>query len=179
MADTFIGEIEIMANNYCPRGWYFCDGGLVDISEQTALFAIIGTIYGGDGRTKFALPDLQARAPMGPGQSPGLTNRRLGEYGGLPVSELEEEHVPEHTHDVYANLERAQKQTPDATSLYAIGFNPDGSSVKTYHIPDGNMVAMAEQTVSNGGESQAHENRQPLLVLQFCITWDGVFPSRN
>lgn len=170
MSEPFIAEIRIMPYNFAPRGWAFCDGQLLPIAQNTALFSLIGTTYGGDGRTTTALPNLQGRAPMHPGRGPGLTARRLGEKVGIENVTLVEAQIPSHNHNLMAN--DVGNNTPD----------PGGHSLSDrplYHDGTNNQVSMASEAVGTTGGGQAHSNMQPYLVLNFCIALVGTFPSRS
>ena len=169
MSEPFIAEIRIFAGNFAPRNWAFCNGTLLPIAQNTALFSLIGTIYGGDGRTTTALPDLQGRAPMHPGRGPGLTSRRLGEKIGANTVQLTEDQIPQHSHNLMSFTD-ATTNTP-STSV-GIGAAPIyGSS--------GPTVDMEPGLLSNNGGGQAHENRQPSLGINYIIALQGLYPSRN
>lgn len=169
MSEPFIAEIRIFAGNFAPRGWSFCDGQLLPISQHTALFSIIGTTYGGDGRTTTALPNMKGRAPMHPGRGPGLTSRRLGENVGAETAPLSEAQMASHNHALTA--------VPSATQA-----NPDSSvrlgNAAMYQTP-GTTVDMASEAAGNTGGSQSHNNMQPFLTLNFIIALIGLFPSRS
>ncbi len=172
MSEPFIAEIRIFAGNFAPRGWAFCNGQLLPVSQNTALFSLIGTTYGGDGRTTTALPNLQGRAPMHPGRGPGLTARQLGEKGGLNTVTLSELQIPSHTHPQGAATRRPRSETPTATTVVT------EAGEATYKT-SGSNVAMASQAISNTGGSQAHNNVQPLLTLNYIIALVGLYPSRS
>ncbi len=177
MSEPFIGEIRIFAGNFAPRGWAFCNGQLLPISQNTALFSIIGTTYGGDGRSTTGLPNLQGRVPMHPGNGPGLTSRRLGESGGVETVTLSEEQIPQHTHQLVASLPLADDDDPGPTKYLATG-----RGVGLYAPPPGSpssLVPMAPDAITPVGEGQAHNNLQPYLTLYFIIALAGLFPSRN
>ncbi len=176
MATPFIGEIIMFGGNFAPRGWAFCDGALLPISQNSALFSILGTTYGGDGRTTFGLPDLRGRVPMHAGNGPGLTNRRLGEKAGVENAELTENQIPSHTH-----LARCDKTVGVGHANVAEGnvwANDAGTSSATYssNTPDGDMASTA---INNTGGGLAHTNMQPYQVVNFIIALQGVFPSRS
>jgi microcystin-dependent protein len=172
MSEPFIAEIRIFAGNFAPRGWAFCDGQLLPVSQNTALFSLIGTTYGGDGRSTTALPDLQGRAPMHPGRGPGLTSRRLGERGGVDTVTVTEAQLPNHNHAWRAAEDPADLQAPSpARSMTR-------SSINAY-TPAVNAVPMASQMLVNNGGSQAHNNVQPMLVMNFIIALQGLYPSRS
>lgn len=171
MSDPFIGEIRMFAGNFAPVGWAFCDGQLQSIAQNNALFALIGTIYGGDGQTTFALPDLRGRVPISQGQGPGLSPRTIGQSFGVESVTLLQSHIPAHSHSQVASTNPASLSagpsgapaTP-ATNLYA-GGNAD--------------AVMAQTAVASTGGSQPHSNMAPYLALNFIIALEGVFPSRN
>lgn len=175
MSEPFLAEIRIFAGNFAPRGWAFCDGQLLPIAQNTALFSLIGTTYGGDGRSTTALPNLKGRAPMHPGRGPGLTARRLGQKVGVETVTLSEAQIPQHSHTA-----RAAVAFPDVTS-------PDNSSALTRSHPvpayqedtSTNLVDMAGSTLATTGGGQAHTNLQPFLSLHFIIALVGAYPVRS
>ena len=175
MSEPFIAEIRIFAGNFAPRGWAFCDGQLLPIAQNTALFSLIGTTYGGDGRTTTALPNLQGRAPMHPGRGPGLTSRRLGEKVGVDTVTLSEAQIPSHSHTARATTSRGQDITPDNTS--AIARSGGGTAWQTNTTA--NLVDLASSTLATTGGGQAHTNVQPFLTLNFIIALVGLYPSRG
>ena len=172
MSEPFIAEIRIFAGNFAPRSWAFCDGQLLPISQNTALFSLIGTTYGGDGRTTTALPNLQGRAPMHPGRGPGLTARRLGEQGGTENVTLTEAQMPNHNHTLRATISRGGGSTPTGNAFNA------SSGETAYHAPD-NLTGMSSAMAANTGGSQTHNNTQPYLTLNFIIALQGLYPSRS
>ena len=176
MSEPFIAEIRIFAGNFAPRGWAFCDGQLLPVATNTALFSLIGTTYGGDGRTTTALPNLQGRAPMHPGRGPGLTARRLGQKVGAETVTLTEAQIPSHAHTLRATLAGAATGgAPTNTSSLgrATGASPYQSNTTD------NLVDMASATLSTTGGGQAHNNIQPYLTLNFIIALVGLYPSRS
>ena len=168
MSDPFLGEIHIFAGNFAIRSWAFCNGQLLPIAQNTALFSILGTTYGGDGRTTFALPDMQSRAPIHPGTGPGLTNRRLGERGGAETATAAG-NPPLHGHQLMGSENEATTSNPGGQLLA-------GTAENTYDSK-GNPVPMGGSVATTGG--QAHNNIQPFLALNFLIALAGTFPSRN
>jgi microcystin-dependent protein len=172
MADPFVAEIRIFPFNFAPKGWAFCDGQLLPISQNTALFSLLGTTYGGDGKSTFALPDLQGSAPMQPGQGQGLSLRDLGEQGGTESVTLLVSEIPSHTHSWNANAAPALLNAPD--NGRAIARSSGGTAYKVIN-PDSQM---APQALSPTGGSLPHNNMQPYLTLNFCIALQGVFPAR-
>lgn len=170
MSEPFIAEIRIFGFNFAPRGWAFCDGQLLPIAQNTALFSLIGTTYGGDGRTTTALPNLQDRTPMHPGRGPGLTDRRLGEKVGSETVTLSEAQIPSHSHTMRASGSSAGATTP-TNHLFA-------NNVQAYHDAS-SLVALSSSAIATTGGSQSHTNMQPYLALNFCIALQGLYPSRS
>ena len=173
MADPFVAEIRIFPFNFAPRGWAWCDGQLLPISQNTALFSLLGTAYGGDGKSTFALPDLQGRAAMHSGQGPGLSERFQGETGGSATVTLLQSEVPVHTHSLLASPDPADLGAPDATRSLA------RSQPNVYKQPPATTEALAPQAVSTVGGSQPHNNLQPYTTFYFNIALQGVFPPRS
>ena len=173
MADPFVAEIRIFPFNFAPKGWAFCNGQLMPLSQNTALFSLLGTTYGGDGKSTFALPNLQDSASMHPGQGPGLSLHDLGEAGGSKTVSLLESEIPVHTHAFRANNTTADSGTPTDSSVGRTGFNAYQTTINA------NLTQMATQGVSLAGGSQPHNNLQPYLTLNFCIALQGVFPPRG
>jgi len=173
MSEPFIAEIRIFAGNFAPRSWAFCNGQLLPIAQNTALFSLIGTTYGGDGRSTTALPNLQGRAPMHPGRGPGLTSRRLGQRGGVEHVTLTEAQMPNHTHTLMSQTAPGIPGAPtDRVLSRALGAAP-------YQSAANNLVAMADQALPNAGGSQQHNNMQPFLTMNFIIALQGLYPSRS
>ncbi len=174
MADPFVAEIRIFPFGFPPRGWAWCNGQLQAISQNTALFSLLGTTYGGDGKVTFALPNLQGRAPMHPGQGPGLSLHDLGETGGSETVTLLESEIPSHTHTLTADPNVAETPDPAANSLAR------ASGVNVYQTnTNQNLVSMSDSLVAPAGGDQPHNNLQPYLTLYFCIALQGVFPPRT
>lgn len=169
MADPFIAEIRAFPFNFPPKDWARCDGQLMPISQNTPLFALLGTNYGGDGQSTFALPDLQGRAPMHAGQGPGLSYRDLGEQGGSETATLTEAEIPPHTHPLRGSTQLADRR-------YPAGHVPAAPAEPAYAT--GPATPMAAEAVSPGGGGQPHTNLQPYLTVQFCIALVGIFPQR-
>jgi len=174
MADPFVAEIRIFGFQFAPKGWALCNGQLLPISQNTALFSLLGTTFGGDGKATFALPNMQGNAPMHPGQGPGLSPHDLGEQGGSETVSLTTSQMPLHSHGVgaqtvplggLADPTGATLSRPGSGNLY---FDGAGASV----------VAMAAQAIGVNGGSLPHNNMQPYLTLNFCIALQGVFPAR-
>ena len=172
MSEPFVAEIRIFAGNFAPRGWAFCNGQLLPISQNTALFSLIGTTYGGDGRTTTALPNLQGRAPMHPGRGPGLTARRLGQRGGVETVTLSEAQMPNHRHTATGSGRPAVQDDPaNQYPAAATGFTPYNTA--------SNLIDMASQALPDSGGSQPHNNMQPFLTMNFIIALQGLYPSRS
>ncbi|PTW60061.1 microcystin-dependent protein [Breoghania corrubedonensis] len=167
MAEPFLAEIKIIGFNFAPRGWAFCDGQILPINQNQSLYSILGTTYGGDGRTTFALPDLRSRTPVHSGE-----DYRLGAKSGSETVTLTVAQIPEHSHSVFASSTIADQRSVDGTVL--------AQSPMLYADPQvGNMTQLRSGTVVNTGGNQAHNNMQPYLTLGFCIALQGLFPSRN
>jgi microcystin-dependent protein len=171
MADPFVAEIRIFPFNFAPRGWAFCDGQLMSISQNTALFSLLGTTYGGNGETTFALPDLQGAAPMHPGQGPGLSLHDLGESGGSDTVSLIESEMPAHSHSLRGSntLGDTPNPTNNALARFVNAYQQNSTQ---------NLVAMAPQSLAPAGGDQPHNNLMPYLTLSFCIALQGIFPQR-
>lgn len=179
MSEPFVAEVRIFAGNFAPRGWAFCDGQLLPIAENTALYSLVGTIYGGDGRTTFALPNLEGRAAMHPGRGPGLTSRRLGERLGSSTVYLDEAQIPNHQHSINAVAEAADAGidgggTPANTR--SLAKNGGG---RIYQNSTQNQVTLASSTISTTGGGQSHYNMAPYLSMNFIIALVGTYPSRG
>lgn len=174
MADPFVAEIRIFPFNFAPKGWAWCDGQLLPLSQNTALFALLGTTYGGNGKSNFALPDLQGRAPMHPGQGPGLSLHDLGETGGSETVTLLQSEIPAHTHTLRASVEDGTQGS--LTTGVALATSVGGT---LYQTNTGNgLNQMAPTALSLVGGDQPHNNLQPYLTCYFCIALQGVFPQR-
>jgi microcystin-dependent protein len=165
MATPFLGELKIISWNFAPKGWALCNGQLLPINQNQALFSILGTTYGGNGTTTFALPDLRGRVPIHVGQ--GFTQ---GQAAGQEFHTLTQSEMPMHTHIANANSGNATTPIPTGNLL--------GAGNNMYAQPT-NLVTLDPSSVTNVGGSQPHENRQPFLVLNYCIALTGIFPSRN
>ena len=175
MADPFVAEIRIFPFNFAPRGWAWCDGQLLPLSQNTALFSLLGTTYGGNGKSNFALPDLQGRAPMHPGQGPGLSLHDLGETGGSEIVTLLQSEMPSHPHTMRANTDIADVQTPSNARSIARSQNANA-----YKPPSGQpVVQLNPGALAPAGGDQPHNNLQPYLTLYFNIALQGVYPPRT
>ena len=172
MSDQFLAEIRIFPFNFPPTGWAFCNGQLMPISQNTALFALLGTTYGGDGKSTFALPDMQGNTPMQPGQGQGLSLRDLGEMSGTETVTLLVSEIPIHTHQALSINTPANVNAPGPQVTLA------RSAGGTAYGPVGSTVTMAPQTLAPAGGSLPHNNMQPYLTLNFCIALQGIFPQR-
>ena len=173
MADPFVAEIRIFPFNFAPKGWAWCDGQLLPISQNTALFSLLGTTYGGDGKSTFALPDLQGRAPMHPGQGPGLSLHDLGEMGGSESVTLLQSEMPAHSHALRVF------QSEPADRLGPAGGSLCRSNNGQAWGPPNNLAAFAPQAIAPAGGDQAHNNLMPYLTFYFCIALQGVYPARG
>ncbi|KPM48820.1 phage tail protein [Jiulongibacter sediminis] len=173
MAEPFIAEIRMFAGNFAPRGWAFCNGQLLPVSQNTALFSLIGTTYGGDGRSTTALPNLQGRVPMHPGRGPGLTSRRLGESGGEQNVTLTTSQIPSHSHDLAASSEKGNSVSP----LSGVSATTENKA-NIYSSSDTNIVNVENDGEQFGG-GQGHNNMQPFLAVNFIIALVGLYPSRS
>jgi microcystin-dependent protein len=172
MADPFVAEIRIFPFNFAPRGWAWCDGQLLPLSQNTALFSLLGTTYGGNGKSNFALPDLQGRAPMHPGQGPGLSLHDLGETGGSETVTLLESEIPIHNHTWRASASDGTDQSPAGSYLAS------GIGIAAFAIP-GALTQLADVALAPAGGDQPHNNLQPYLTFYFNIALQGVFPPRG
>jgi microcystin-dependent protein len=175
MADPFVAEIRIFPFNFAPKGWAWCDGQLLPLSQNTALFSLLGTTYGGDGKSNFALPDLQGSAPMHPGQGPGLSLHDLGETGGSETVTLLQSEIPSHSHGVQAANFPGDIQNP--TSATALARSAGGNAYQS--TVNASLFGMAPESLALAGGDQPHNNMQPYLTLFFCIALQGVFPPRT
>src|SRR3954447_7808139 len=174
MADPFVAEIRVVGFNFAPTGWATCDGQLLPISQNTALFALLGTNYGGDGRVTFALPDLQGMAVMSAGQGNGLSEYWVGEELGTESVALLQSEMPFHTHTATAASDPAETLTPGPSQ--ALARSSPGSAWQS--DANTNLVGLAPEAASPAGGSLPHNNRSPALVMNFVIAMQGVFPSR-
>jgi microcystin-dependent protein len=172
VSEPFVGEIRMFGFNFPPQGWAFCDGQLLSISQNAALFSLLGTIYGGDGVSNFALPDLRSRVPVSLGQGEGLSSYAEGQAGGTETVTLGPAQMPAHTHAVSASSSPAASERPAGRVL---ARSPDHSYIPE---PDTDTVMNAKM-IGEAGNSQPHDNIQPYLVLNFCIALQGVFPARE
>ena len=173
--DPFVAEIRIFPFNFAAKGWAWCDGQLLPLSQNTALFSLLGTTYGGDGKSTFALPDLRGRAPMHPGQGPGLSSHSLGEMAGSETVTLLQSEIPNHPHTMRANTDIADVQTPSNARSIARSQNANA-----YKPPSGQpVVQLNPGALAPAGGDQPHNNLQPYLTFYFNIALQGVFPPRT
>jgi microcystin-dependent protein len=173
MADPFVAEIRIFPFNFAPKGWAWCDGQLMPLSQHTALFSLLGTTYGGNGVNNFALPDLQGRAPMQHGQGPGLSLHDLGEESGSETVTLLESEIPAHSHALRGSSDPANNSLPAGSR-----FAETSSSVKMYAASPGGGMLAPDALAPAGGDGP-HNNMMPYLTCYFCIALQGVFPPRK
>lgn len=174
MSDPFVAEIRVVGFNFAPRGWAQCNGQLLPISQNTALFSLIGTTYGGDGKSTFALPNIQGGAVVHPGQGQGLSDYFPGQQGGSPAVTLLQSEMPAHTHPARATIDDGQFQAPAPDRALAVsnpGFAYQSSTSQ-------NLTQMNPQALGISGQSLPHNNLQPYLVLNFVIALQGIFPQR-
>ena len=172
MSDPFVAEIRIFGFNFAPRGWAFCDGQILPLSQNTALFSLLGTTYGGNGMNTFGLPDLQGRVPMQPGQGPGLSLYDLGQEGGSETISLLESEIPAHAHTLSADTQD-QGDNFGPSPLMALG------RANIYQSTTGsNLTTLSDSALAPAGGDNPHNNMQPYLTLNFCIALQGVFPPR-
>lgn len=187
--EPFIGQIIWVGFNYCPRGFAEADGRLLPVSQNSALFSLYGTIYGGDGRTTFALPDLRGRVPMSDGHGPGLSSRQLGQRGGAERVTLTQQNMPSHSHGVGAAAATLKGSSAAGDTAEPEGaMLADGQRAAIYAqgpVDAGSHVDMAAESIAlsggtdNTGGSQSHENMQPFTVIRACVATIGIFPSRS
>jgi len=178
VAESYVGEIRIFAGAYAPKNWHFCDGALLAISSCELLYALIGTTYGGDGVTNFALPDLQGRLPMGQGQGPDLTKRYLGEKLGSESATLDIAEMPAHTHQLNASADTATFDIPAEYLLLAAAGPADAFYFLDQYQAAGRAGLLADDSIGYTGEGQSHSNIMPCMGLNFIICLTGIFPPQ-
>ena len=172
MSEPFIGEIRMFAGNFAPRSWAFCDGQLLAITQNEPLFSLLGTIYGGDGRTTFGLPDLRGRVPIHAGSGPGLSPRNLGTKAGLETVVVSQNQLPAHSHALQGSTDLADSPNP-ADRVVATSTTVD------LYIQEAPADALAADSIGATGGSQAHDNVMPFLCIHFIIALFGIYPSRS
>lgn len=173
MATPYVGEIRMFGGNFAPMGWMFCDGSLLAISQYDILYSLIGTTYGGDGQTTFALPDLRGRLPIHQGQGNGLSNRVIGQLGGTESVTLIQSQIPSHNHTPLANSTSGNLDDP-ANAYWS------GSATVSQFVPgDQANTNMNTTAIGTSGQNQPHDNMQPFLAVSFIIAIDGVYPTQN
>ncbi|MEX2513981.1 MAG: tail fiber protein [Cyclobacteriaceae bacterium] len=179
--EEFIGTLKLFAGNFAPRGWAFCHGQLLPINNYSAVFSLLGTMYGGDGRTNFALPDLRGRVPVGFGQGPGLSNYQQGQTGGQESTTLTQGNMPSHNHSIAVSSTDGSSNNPSgkypAQAVVQVERGAPNLPVNSYG--DSGNATLAPQSVGNAGGNQPFENRQPYLGLNYIICLEGIFPSRQ
>jgi microcystin-dependent protein len=175
MADPFVAEIRIFPFNFAPKGWAWCDGQLLPLSQNTALFSLLGTTYGGNGKSNFALPDLQGRGPLHPGQGPGLSLYDLGETGGSETVSLLESEIPAHSHALRASNDAGLTNTAAGNMI----ARPFGRGNNLFQTTNAQLAMMAPEALAPAGGDQPHNNLMPYLTFYFCIALQGVFPPRG
>ncbi|MCA9441424.1 MAG: phage tail protein [Candidatus Omnitrophica bacterium] len=172
MSEPFVGEIRMFAGNFAPRGWAFCDGQLLAVSQNDALFSLLGTVYGGDGRTTFGLPDMRGRIPVHPGTGPGLSPRQLGQKSGSEQVTLTPTQLPSHTHPLQASLDGATEINPQAKVTAQAPTGDIYGNIDT-------LTNLNTQAVTEAGGNQPHYNLMPFLCIHFIIALFGIYPSRT
>lgn len=177
MADPFVAEVRIFPFNFAPKGWAFCDGQLLPLSQNTALFSLLGTTYGGDGKSTFALPNVQGSAVMHPGQGPGLSLHDLGETAGEQTVTLLDTEMPNHSHSLVASQGDGTERNPNVQGTGQLLAT--GVGISQYQTPSNQLTQLNPAVIAPAGGSQPHNNMQPYLTLNFCIALQGVFPPRT
>lgn len=181
MSNNYIGEIRLFAGTYAPRGWLFCDGSPVSIATYDTLYALIGTTYGGDGVTTFALPDLRSRVPVSQGQAPGRSTYDMGQVGGVEQVTLDASQIPAHQHALNATVATGSATTPGNTVVLATPVE-QGVTTSFYVVPGTsgvNLAPMAPESIGMTGGGQPHTNMMPTQAINYIIATEGIFPSRN
>jgi len=172
MSEPFVGEIRMFAGNFAPRGWAFCDGQLLAVSQNDALFSLLGTIYGGDGRTTFGLPDMRGRIPLHAGTGPGLSPRRLGSKSGAETETLTVNQLASHTHTFQANTAEADSNAPQGNvPAEVLGYR--------FYREDSQTESLASGAITNIGGSRSHTNLMPAICVNFIVALVGIYPSRH
>ena len=172
MSEPFVGEIRMFAGNFAPRGWAFCDGQLLAVSQNDALFSLLGTIYGGDGRTTFGLPDMRGRIPLHQGHGPGLSQRRLGSKAGSEKETLTVNQLPSHGHPMRANTDPADEVSPAGRVVAETSAFP-------FYSETDPLAILASGSITDTGGSRSHTNIMPYLCINYIIALVGIYPSRH
>ncbi|GAB3385479.1 phage tail protein [Lysobacter fragariae] len=176
MSQPFVGEIRLFGFSRVPNGWQACDGSLLSIAEYEVLFTLLGTTYGGDGQTTFAVPDMRGRLPVHQGQGPGLSNYVIGQSSGTETVTLLGTQMPAHSHSMVATSAAASATAPASNLLLGA---PSGDAMYVTNLTGATPVLMSPQSTSNAGGTQPHDNLMPTLTVQFCIAWAGIYPSQG
>jgi microcystin-dependent protein len=181
MSDAYIGEIRLFGGDFAPRGWAFCDGRLLNIAENSPLYSLIGTAYGGDGINTFGLPDLRGRLPLHQGSAPGRSTYVLGQPGGVEQVTLNTSQIPAHQHALNATSATGSALTPSNSVMLATPVE-QGVATSLYVVPGTSVVSpapMAPNSIGETGGGQAHTNMMPTQAINYIIAIEGIFPSRN
>lgn len=173
-----MAQIIMFAGNFAPRSWAFCQGQILSIAQNTALFSLLGTTYGGNGQTTFALPDFRGRAAMGTGQGPGLSSRTLGQTGGVPTTTLNSTNIPGHAHTAAVRVSVSDSSANSTEADSKILATPVSNIYTATSNASGNLGGVSV-TVANSGGSQPFDNMQPYVGMNFVICMEGIYPSRN
>lgn len=176
--EFFLAGVVIFAGNFAPRAWALCQGQLLAISSNSALFSLLGTMYGGDGRTTFGLPGLRGRTPIGAGQGPGLPNYREGQKGGVYITTLTVQNLPVHSHTLMTSSAVGTASVPTGDSTIAATSDSRSAGTNLYNSAAPN-ITMNASSITNSGSGQSFDNMQPYLAMNYIICMQGVFPSRN
>jgi microcystin-dependent protein len=180
MSEPFIAEVRIWANYFPPRGWAYCNGQLLSVAQNSAVFALLSTTFGGNGQSTFAVPNLSGRTPMGQGDGPGLTPRNLGDWVGVPNVPLQSAQIPAHTHTVAVNDASGTTDSPAGSYLAQGNKTMARGKSEPQPIYNGSAGSIMDQhAASTAGSSGAHQNMQPFLAINFCIALEGIFPQHQ